>query len=213
MLDRIAGSARSGTGFLVPRSQRTATLLATVTAACEKSSHRHVFRFLDALADEQPDHHMGFEVLTAAKADVVEFFGEHTLRAAGVDPDTIDLHLTHLNTPTSTLLHTVWYHDQPDEVQDRLVPLLTEDQAEGTVEVFAGAADLSSDTISLRARLVSTAPPGVATPPFTEDMLRLKLQVLRYLRIANLARHVPATADPVPAPYPPSQLPDGRDSP
>ena len=168
----IAGSARSATVFLVPRSQRTATLLATVTAACEKSAHRHVFQFLDALVEEQPDYPMGLEVLTAAQADVMEFFGEHNLRAAGVDPDTIDLDLTHLNTPTSTLLHTVWYHDQPDQVQDRLIPLLTEDQAKGTVDVFADVADLPSDIVSPRARLVSTAPPPeVETPPFTEDVL------------------------------------------
>ena len=108
-----------------------------------------------------------------------------------IDPADIVVRLTRLNTPSSALLHTVWYNEHPDLLQGRIIPLLTADQAACTVEVYADATDLPGDCISLRARLTSTATLDFSPAPITDDMLKLKLQLLRYLRIANLARHTP----------------------
>lgn len=110
---------------------------------------------------------------------------------------TAAVRLTRLKTPCSALLHAVRYNRHPYLFQDSCVPVLTADQAAGAVEVYADAIDLPRDCISLRARLTSTAPPDVTPTPITDDIFQLNLQLLRYLRITNLAHHVPATADDV----------------
>ena len=199
----IAASLQSGAAFHQPYSPSTTALQ---KHPAKISAHRHVSQYLEALTEKQPDHPVLPGVLDAAHTDVVEFIRGHNLHATKVDPESIALHLTGLNTPTCTLLYSVWHHDQPDKVQDRLIPLLTADHAEGTMEVFADATDLSEDTISMSARPVSTARPEATLSPITDEMLLLILQLPRYLRIANLARHVPTTMDLVSAACPPTRM-------
>ena len=196
----IAASVRSGMGLLVPSIRSTPVLFVAAEAPRQKSAHHHVFQHLEALVNSSPTTLWPtvLGVLDAAHADVVELtlYGKHTLRAAKVNPEAIALHLTRLNTPTSTLLHTVWCHEQADQVQDRLICLRTEDQADGTVEVFADAPDIPWDTVSLHTWLVSTATPEATLSPITDAMLLLKLQIIRYQRNTNTARHVPALFSP-----------------
>ena len=123
----IAGGARAGTGFLIPRSPRMIAVLEAAEESRTQTTYRHVFQFLRALEEQNPDDPTVHGVLDAAREDVVQFLGEHTLRTALVDPADIVVRLTRLNTPNSALLHTVWYNDHPDLFQDRIIPLLTED--------------------------------------------------------------------------------------
>ena len=170
-------------------------ILAATEESCTQTTYRHVFQFQQALEEQNPDDPTVLGVLDTAREDVVQFLGEQTLRTALVDPADVAVRLTRLNPPSSALLHPVWYNDHPDLSQLRIIPLLTVDQVAGTVEVYTDATGLPGDCISLRARLTSTAPLDVSPAPITDDMLKLKLQLLHYLSIANLARHAPATAD------------------